>query len=334
METLLLSNKDIEKLITIDEIIEIVKKTYIGFGEGKVINPTKLKIEFGTPEKWPFFNSSINALPAYVGWINGAGLKVSGTFLNNAKHNLPTMSIMIILVNPQNGHFEAILEGVTPSSLRTGANAAVCLWHLNQEKRVKIGLYGGGFHGLKVILAISKIFDIEVLKIYDIKRETSEKFVKDVGGWVNGKIFIADSPEEVANDSNVVISITTSKDRFIKDSWIKPGTILMAMGSNEEISEEFILKADKIVVDHIGQCLERGSLKEMVEKGKISEKNIYATIGELAVKKKKVTITNNERIFCMPIGTGALDVAVATIIYNKAIEKGVGNRFTFINPLD
>lgn len=330
METLLLSNEDIKKLITMEEIIEIVRKTYIDLGEDKVINPTKLKIEFGTSEKWPFYNSDINALPAYVGWVDGAGLKISGAFLNNVKHNLPTLCAMILLIDPLNGHFKAVFEGTTLSNMRTGANVAVCLNYLyNNKKIVKIGLYGAGAQARNIILALSKIFYITYLKVYDIKREASENFVNDVKEWVHGKIFITYSPEEVTKDSNVVVSITTSQESFVKNSWIKPGMIVFAMGSNKEISEEFIITTDKIIVDHIGQCLQRGSLKDLAEKGKISEKDIFATIGELAANKKKAIITDKERIFCMPIGIGALDIAVATIVYKKAIEQKMGSWFNF-----
>ncbi len=59
------------------------------------------------------------------------------------------------------------------------------------------------------------------------------------------------------------------------------------MGSYQECDYETILKADKIIVDNIDQCLHRGALKELCDQGKISEKDIYCTIGDLAVGKKK-----------------------------------------------
>jgi alanine dehydrogenase len=83
-------------------------------------------------------------------------------------------------------------------------------------------------------------------------------------------------------------------------------------------------------VDHVAQCLHRGALKELSEKGQITEKNIYATIGELAAGKKKGRTSDEERILCIPIGTGAMDVAVATVAYQRAMEKGLGGKFTFV----
>jgi ornithine cyclodeaminase/alanine dehydrogenase len=329
METILLSKSDIEKVMTMKDVVEIVDKTYIGFGEGKVINPTKVGLDLGETAAWPPYKGFMNAMPAYVGWLDSAGIKWAGGFLDNAKVGLPYISGMILLINPKNGQFKAVMDGGEITNMRTGAQAAVALKYLHKKKLIKIGLYGAGMQGHYQTMAISQLFDIEELKVYDIKREASAKFVDDMKDRVTGNIIIVDSPEEAA-DGNAVICVTQSKDKFVKNSWVKPGTILFAMGSYQECDDDFILTANKIIVDHIGQCLHRGALKELNEKGKISEKDIYATIGELAAGKKKGRTSDKERLLCIPIGTGAMDVAVATVVYKRALEKGLGEKFSFI----
>lgn len=329
METILLSKSDIEKVMTMKDVVEIVDKTYIGFGEGKVINPTKVGLDLGETAAWPPYKGFMNAMPAYVGWLDSAGIKWAGGFLDNAKVGLPYISAMILLINPKNGQFKAVMDGGEITNMRTGAQAAVALKYLHKKKSIKIGLYGAGMQGHYQTMAISQLFDIEELKVYDIKREASERFTDDMKDRVTGNIIIVDSPEEAA-DGNAVICVTQSKDKFVKNSWVKPGTILFAMGSYQECDDDFILTANKIIVDHIGQCLHRGALKELNEKGKISEKDIYATIGELAAGKKKGRTSDKERLLCIPIGTGAMDVAVATVVYKRALEKGLGGKFSFI----
>ena len=329
METILLSKSDIEKVMTMKDVVEIVDKTYIGFGEGKVINPTKVGLDLGEIAAWPPYKGFMNAMPAYVGWLDSAGIKWAGGFLDNAKVGLPYISGMILLINPKTGQFKAVMDGAEITNMRTGAQAAVTLKYLHNKKSIRIGLYGAGMQGHYQTMAIAQLFDIEVLKIYDIKREASEKFAENMKDTVAGDIIIVDSPEEAA-EGDAVICVTQSKDKFVKNSWVKPGTILFAMGSYQECDDDFILTADKIIVDHIGQCLHRGALKELNEKGKISEKNIYATIGEIAAGKKKGRTSDKERLLCIPIGTGAMDVAVATIVYQRALEKGLGEKFSFI----
>jgi len=70
---------------------------------------------------------------------------------------------------------------------------------------------------------------------------------------VQKEITVVDTPEAVAGDA--VICTTPSKEKFVKNSWIKPGTVLVAIGSYQECEDDFILSADKIIVDHVQQCL-------------------------------------------------------------------------------
>ena len=329
METTLLSKSDVEQVMTVKEVVEIVDKTYKGFGEGKVINPTKVGLDLGETAKWPPYKGFMNAMPAYVGWLDSAGIKWAGGFLDNVKIGLPYISGMILLINPKTGQFKAVMDGAEITNMRTGAQAAVTLKYLHDKKSIRLGLYGAGMQGHYQTMAISQLFDIEILKVYDIKREASEKFVEDMKNTVTGDIVIVDSPKEAA-DSDAIVCVTQSKDKFVNNSWVKPGTTLFAMGSYQECDDDFILSADKIIVDHIGQCLHRGALKELNERGKITEKNIYATIGEIAAGKKKGRTSKNERLLCIPIGTGALDIAVATIVYQRALERDIGGKFNFV----
>lgn len=329
MDTVLLSESDIKQVMTEKDVVEIVDRTYQGFGAGTVINPAKIGLDLGEIAPWPPYQGFMNAMPAYVGWLDSAGIKWAGGFLGNTRLGLPYISSLILLINPQNGQFRAVMDGALITTMRTGAQTAVALKYLHGRKSIRIGLYGAGMQGYYQTMAISELFNIDELRVYDINREASEKFARDMKGMVSGDINIVDSPEEAAS-GDAVICVTWAKDKFVKNSWIKPGTVLFPMGSYQECEDAFILSADKIIVDHIAQCLHRGALKELSDRGKITEKDIYATIGEIAVGKKKGRTSDSERILCIPIGTGAVDVAVATVAYQRALERGLGGKFDFV----
>ena len=329
MNTLLLSKSDIEQVMPEKDAVDIVDKTFKGFGEGKVINPAKVRLDLGETAQWPLYQGFMNAMPAYVGWLDSAGIKWVGGFLGNAKLGLPFLSGLILLIDPRNGQFRAVMDGVLITNMRTGAQSAVALKYLHNKKAIRIGLYGAGMQGRYQTMAISELFNIEELKVYDVKKEAAEKFTRDMKDRVTGNIIIVDSPKEAA-DGDAVICVTQSKDKFVKNSWVKPGTVLMPMGSYQECEDAFILNADRIIVDHIAQCLHRGALRELSEKGKITERNIYATIGEVVAGKKKGNILDSERVLCIPIGMGALDVAIATVAYQRALKWGIGSQFDFM----
>jgi len=328
MNTMLLSRRHIQDLVTMDDVLDIVEKTYRDMGEGRVRNPAKLTLDLGETGDWPPYRGFVNAMPAYVGWLDTAGMKWVGGFLDNAASALPYLSGMILIIDPRNGQFLCVAEGALITNMRTGAQTAVALKHMHMGKAIRLGLYGAGAQGRTQIHAISRLFAIESLTVFDIRREAAEGFAQDMREAVQGRIVVARSPEETAC-AQAVISVTQAKEKFIRDSWIKPGTVLFPMGSYQECEDRFILTADRIIVDHVEQCMHRGAMKELSAAGRITPESVYATIGEIVAGRKPVPDLRTERVLCIPVGTGALDVAVATVAMRKAREKGVGSTFSF-----
>lgn len=332
--TRLLNEKMIRELLTVKEINEIVDQTFKYFGEDKVINPPKVNLDLGETGNYPYYEGFMNAMPAYIGGdSNVAGLKWVGGFAGERKKaNLPYITAMILLVNPQVGNFEAVLEGSYISNMRTGSQTAVALKYLHPKKEITIGMYGAGLQARTQIETISEWFDITRLVVWNHRSVTAEAFAQEMKQYVKGEIIVADpaKPQEAANN-DALITVTPAQEPFLTKEMIKPGTIVFPMGSFQEVSDDLILAADKIIVDHTEQALHRGALKSLNSQGIITEEHITTTIGELAVGKADVGDLSNVITLCIPIGTGAVDVAVAARAYEKAVEQGIGETFTFFD---
>jgi len=325
----LLSQSDVEKLVTMKDIVEILDKTYRGMGEGTVVNPAKGTLDLGESGPYPPYHADINSMPAYVGWVDTAGIKWAGGWMDNPAQGLPYVSAIIVLVNPRNGIFTGVMDGTLITNLRTGAQTAVALKYLYPgRKSLSVGLFGAGVQGRTQTRAIAELFAIDELKVYDTFPEAARKFAADMESVVSGKITICSEPQQAA-EGDAVITVTHAKDGFFKKEWFAPGTVLFPMGSYKECQDEALLSADSIVVDHVAQCLHRGALKDLAEAGRITESSISATLGELAAGKKRITSSPSSRILCIPIGTGAMDVAAAAVVLQRAEERNIGRTFDF-----
>lgn len=326
----ILTYAEVESLITMEDVVKSVEQTFAGLAEGTVINPTKVTLDLGESAAWPPYDGFFNAMPAYIGYQDMAGIKWVGGILGHRKAaGLPFICGMILLADPKLGIFRAVMDGAHITNLRTGAQTAISLKYLfKNQKTIRIGLYGAGMQGHTQTEAISKVFDIEELRVFDVYKPAAEKFAKDMKDVVKGRIIVCDTAEQAA-DADALVTVTQAKDSFLKEEWVKPGTVVFPMGSYKEITDGVILQSDMIVVDHVGQALHRGALRELNQAGKITEKNITTTIGELVAGKADLGDFSDKRVLCIPIGTGAMDVAVAGIVYKRACEKHIGVEFDF-----
>ncbi len=326
--TLLIRRSELETLVSTREIVDAVEKTFEGLGNGTVINPTKVHLNLGDQSDWPPYHAGMNAMPAYVGWLDIAGLKWVGGWQDNMAKGLPYIQGAILLVKPQDGEVLAVMDGAWITNGRTGAQSAVALKHLGKKGALSVGLFGAGAQGRTQALALVEALPLEELKIYDVRPEAAKSLAADMNERLPGKVRAADSVAEAA-DSDAVITVTHSKAKFLEAGMIRPGATVCALGSYTECSDELILGVDRIFVDHVEQCLHRGALKEVSESGRLSEKDISATIGEVVAGVKPGRTDPGQRILCVPIGTGCMDVAVAGLAYKKALESGKGTSFSF-----
>ena len=74
-KTRLLSQEEVKKLISMKEVIDAAEKTFRGMGEETVVNPTKVGLDLGETAEFPPYEGFMNAMPAYIGWQDTAGIK-------------------------------------------------------------------------------------------------------------------------------------------------------------------------------------------------------------------------------------------------------------------
>ena len=319
----------VKELLTMKDTVAACEEAFDGWGRGEVICPTKITLELGEDAEWPPYKNGLNAMPAYIHSKKSAGIKCVGGSLNNPSWGLPYIIALILLFDPETGIFRCIVDGEQITNYRTGAQAAVAAKYLSGKKKIKMGIYGAGAQGRTQLMAFAEVFDIEKVFIYDINPEAVTKYIDEMSKVVKTEICTAGSAEDVPKEADIVVSVTHGRNKFIKNSWIKPGQIVFPMGSFTECEDELLLSADRVFVDSVGQTMHRGALKSVVDQGKFKQEMITGTIGEVVCGKIDGRIRDNEKIVCIPIGTGAMDVAVATAVFEKATKFDMFDHYVF-----
>ena len=103
------------------------------------------------------------------------------------------------------------------------------------------------------------------------------------------------------------------------------------MGADAPLKEELdpaILKRAKIVVDDWEQAAHSGEINVPFSKGILSEKDVWAELGDIIVGTKQGRTSNKEITIFDSTGLAIQDAATVELVYKKAISKKTG---CFIN---
>ena len=320
MKTLILSKQDISQCVTPKDFLEDVEYVFREWGKGNVVQPAKITLDMSRsgPDSWS------NAMPSFIVPMGAAGIKWAGGFIENPKHGLPYVMASIILNDPKTGQVLAFMDGSLITNYRTGASAAISAKYFARKVIQRIAIVGAGTQGRTSVTCLSYLCPAAEVRIADISAAKRNSFEKEMSRKTGMKIREAATVEEAAKGADLIILVTTANEPLLKDRSIEKGATVLAMGSYPQTEPSFVLRADKIVVDSWGQTSHRGELLPLVEQGKISEKNIYAEIGEVVAGKKPGRLSDEETILVIPIGLGSHDVCVAWRVYKRAKEKGLG----------
>lgn len=118
-ELLYLSQADVEAVgLTMAEVIEALEEMFHEKGQGRVEMPPKPGIHT-RPDAF------IHAMPAYIPALESAGMKWVSGYPENYRYDLPYITGLLILNDPETGLPISVMDCVWITAKRTGAATAV-----------------------------------------------------------------------------------------------------------------------------------------------------------------------------------------------------------------
>jgi ornithine cyclodeaminase/alanine dehydrogenase-like protein (mu-crystallin family) len=328
VDVLYISEKDAQSSgLDMRETVEIAENVFRAHGEGKAIVPAKLSLELKEVSPYPTWG---NAMSAYFEPWSVMGLKWIGANSDNpSKHQLPTLMGAIMINDPQTFAPIAILGAAWITAMRTAAATAVCAKYLAKKNSKTLCIIGAGFQGRHQLLALQEVLPLTEVRVHDTNPEAMNQFVEQIRGKSKAKLNLEKDASTAVKGADVVVIAITNETIFFKQEWIEKGMLICSLG--ETVMEYHALRAmDKIIVDHRRQTTHMGELKKWFENGLISERDVYAELGEIVAGKKPGRENDQERILAAPIGVASLDVATAFRVYIHAKQKGIGTVLSWI----
>ncbi|MDD5590399.1 MAG: ornithine cyclodeaminase family protein [Dehalococcoidales bacterium] len=310
MSTILLDRSAIRSLINMSEVINVVEEAFKAWAEGKANMPPKayLTVERGD------FRAMPAALPGFAGvkWVN------SHPF--NRSHSLPAVMAVLICNDPETGFPLAVMDGTEITYCRTGAIAAIASKYLARRNSNTLGIVGAGCQAYTQIIAHAELFELTSINAFDIATENMDKLISSLPEYPIRKCSL-----EEAVSSDIVCTLTPSREPIIKRRWVADGTHINAVGADGAGKEELepsILRDAMVVVDEVVQASHGGEINMPISKGLFTVDEIYATLAEVLTGKKKGRTDSKAITVFDSTGVAIQDLAVAKLIFGKAQERG------------
>ena len=316
MKALYIKEEDVERLVSVPEVIDLLDTAFRDQAAGRAwTNPrNRLRLPGAT------LHMMAGAIPGYFGY------KAYTVAAGKAR-------FFFFLYSSQTTDLVAMIEADALGQIRTGAASGLATRLLSKTDSQHATLFGAGWQAQSQLLAIDAVRDLKRVSIVNRKAERREAFIKKMQPQVKAELMGANSAEEAVRSSDIVTTITSSREPVLKGEWLQPGVHINAAGGNlllrRELDDDVVMRANRLVVDSIDQSrIESGEFLGVIESGRRHWEDFIEFRDVVAGLKPGRTSASDITLFKSG-GVALEDVAVGKLVYERAVEQKAGSELPF-----
>lgn len=322
--TLILSRYDVTGLVTMAEVIDVIETAHADMARGTAAQPAPATLSL------PSSPALFLAMAALADRQQLASVKLLADIPANAAAGLAVQRSMVMLVSQTNGACEAIIHGQVPTRMRTAAASAVATrWLARKDARV-LGLIGAGALAEEHIGAMRAVRDIDRVLVWSRNPARSAGLAERAEHMFPGLHASAvASPREAVIHSDIVCTLTPSREPIVEGSWFVPGQHINAVGApprpdHREIDSAGMARA-RLVMDSVATALhESGEVLMALADGAIDRDDVRTELGQVIVGAAPGRTGDTDITLFNSVGVALQDLAIGSLLVERARQAGVG----------
>ncbi|SNB63977.1 ornithine cyclodeaminase family protein [Thermoflexus hugenholtzii] len=313
--------EDIRRALPMREAIEAMRAAFIAFSEGRAHIPQRLSISI--PEQ----EGITLVMPGYVP-PDALGLKVVSVFPRNPARGLPTLSALVVMLDPETGAPAALLDGAFLTAWRTGAASGLATDLLARPDAESLALIGAGAQARTQLLAVAAVRSLRRVRVYSRTPARAQALIEELRGQegIPEDIAVAPTPEAAVAEADIVCTATNSSVPVFDGRALQPGTHINAIGSftleMRELDEETFRRAARVVVDSRAAALaEAGEVVWAIRQGILREADLVE-LGEIAAGRRPGRERPEEITLFKSVGLAVQDLVAAQRVWQRIRAQG------------
>jgi alanine dehydrogenase len=313
MPVLFLTENDVRQLLTMEMALEAVEEVLRKMALDEAQNVPRARCQTD--------HAMLHVMSAAAKTLGIMGYKAYATTHKGSHFH-------VFLFDGKSGAPLALMQADYLGQVRTGAASGVASQYMARPDAQEVGVFGSGKQARTQLQAICQVRRIRRAQVYSLHEEHRRRFALEMSELCRCEVEPVPRPEMAAEDKDIIITATSSREPVLNGHWIAEGTHLNVIGSNflgkAEVDAVAVRRCDSIVVDSKEQArLEAGDFVQPLEEGSIHWSDVHE-LGQVIVGRFTGRAHSQDVTMFKSLGIALEDVAVAARLYAKAQAAGMG----------
>ncbi len=327
METLVVTQADVPKLLPMNECIEVMASTMAELARGETILP--LRSILWLPERV----GALGLMPGVLLPERVLGVKVITLFPGNEGTPIDTHQGAVLLFEAEHGSLLAVIDATSITAIRTAAVSGVATRALAREDAGDLAILGSGVQARTHLEAMRCVRKIRRVRVASKSFGNAKTFAERESKRQGIAIEAVATMREAVEGADLICTTTSAREPILQGDWIAPGAHINAVGSSIPAARELDTAAvvsSRLYADRRESLLnEAGDFLTPKKEGAIGDDHVVGEIGEVLIGKAPGRRSPEEITLFKSLGLAVEDVASARHIYEKAKKTGLGRFLEF-----
>ncbi|MCU1615051.1 MAG: Ornithine cyclodeaminase [Frankiales bacterium] len=240
---LLLDDKAVAAELTPAAALSCVETAFRLFAEGAAINEPRHRTATD--------GATLNVMWALAPTLDAVAMKCYPVVRSDVSQ---ASIILITLFSHSTGEPLALLQGDLLGQRRTAAASALATRLAARPDSRTLTVFGTGYQAWGQVQALAGVLPgLEKINVVGRTPSRLHRFITALSAAFPGLTFVACDAEEGVRDADVVVTATGATTPLFPGEWLRPGTHVNAIGSNQPHSRELdrttLTRAATVIVD-------------------------------------------------------------------------------------
>lgn len=344
--TLILSNDDVERLLTMPDCIAALEDAYLELANGRGVS--RQRSDCITPTTWR--DDAVYGLKSMDGVVPKLGVGairinsdiITNPLIGNTRRRVKIPAApndryvgLVLLFSTHNGEPLAIFPDGVLQRMRVGATNGLGVKYMARENAQTVAILGSGWQAETQLTAVCSVRDVRTIRCYSPSASNREAFAVRMSELLGVPVTPTQQPEDAVAGADIVLCGSNSLDPIFFQKWIEPGMHLSSI-KKPEIEPAAIRAAAKVAVHThdttpILVVAKGANFKENTkEAGWNSARELdfskFPTLPEM-IAGDVAGRDNEEEVTCFlnNLGLGYQFAAAGSVIYKRAMEQNIGH---------